>query len=82
MDFRFGTSFTGEPVDQKKIKSFGRHKFTWLHIEKNLLFISGMVIEENDFSRVGHVKKSYFNLLTPRNENFASHQKAYLEALL
>jgi hypothetical protein len=26
--------------------------------------------------------RGHFNLLTPRNENFASHPKAYLKALL
>ena len=57
MNFRFRTSFTGEPVDQEKTKSFGRHKFTWLNIAENRLLISGMVFEKTDFSRVGGVKK-------------------------
>ena len=53
----FGTSITGEPVDQEKTKNFGCQKFTWLHIAENRLLISSMVLEKNDWVGWVELKK-------------------------
>ena len=63
MDFRVRISNTVEPVDQEKTKSFGRHKFTWLHIAKHRLLISGMAFEEHDGVGWAMLKKNTLQIL-------------------
>ena len=82
MDFRFRSSFTSEPVDQEKPKSFRRHKFTCTQSKKTFVDIwygpyrmdhtvwsIQYGLREKWLSRVVGVKKSYLKWWSRQNLN-------------
>ena len=66
---------------RKKIKSFTRQKFTWLHIAKNRLLIFGMLAKKNDSVKWAFKKKATLlvnRLKERKTKNFGRHKFTWL----